>query len=597
MAILFLLLLILQTNALNPGQYTDYVWQTDYHPPPAPAAYPLNCSFFVPDPAVCASLPADEGAGAQAVLLGAIRSGMPEQDQDLVRQWDGSLPIGAYYESVPIGSGRNNETGALLADGAWGENGSLRNMWFRLLNLYPSAYDERDGHYYLNGQTLMQTYTRVKFVVPNPQDGAWCAQSYDIKGYDFALVESLDGYSTQGRILPVSQLLAEGEKANLTLSMEAVGEYSFSLSPFENNTNGGSGNSTACGPASLNHTIDTLSLTRTYPIKRYPDAFDYSHVIAIPASGFAQGLVRLKLPSDFLSYQLRVRGYTYSVGRNDLRLVSRGGLEPLLRLDIIPAPARGGTLDITRLSENDSNGIYEAEIRYKLPIVSPDIGPQECTFRMTTPFETKEVVNACEPTRSSGQIAMQIVQMQSGSGLVQALVTDPLGNPQQGVNVQFTALDGMWEQATNAQGLAQVWIPQQASMVPVEARLVGSMKVAEAQAMLFLPGKGQYAPGEKSLTDWLVAQAPILLILLMVSSLMLWLARRRSSAVLVLVLALAMLLPSAWAQNASLNDNTSLAVGNAGLGDLQATLDACQNYDFTNAVRHFGECAQSYQMA
>ncbi|MCL6088592.1 MAG: hypothetical protein M1530_00305, partial [Candidatus Marsarchaeota archaeon] len=42
---------------------------------------------------------------------------------------------------------------------------------------------------------------------------------------------------------------------------------------------------------------------------------------------------------------------------------------------------------------------------------------------------------------------------------------------------------------------------------------------------------------------------------------------------------------------------TSLAVGNAGLGDLQATLDACQNYDFTNAVRHFGECAQSYQMA
>jgi len=31
--------------------------------------------------------------------------------------------------------------------------------------------------------------------------------------------------------------------------------------------------------------------------------------------------------------------------------------------------------------------------------------------------------------------------------------------------------------------------------------------------------------------------------------------------------------------------------------DVQATLDACRNYDFDNAVRHLGECSESYRIA
>lgn len=589
-AFLFLFAFASLLMALNVGEYTDYTWQSDYHPPQPPAARKIDCNFFTQDKQACESLPAGDDAASQALLLGIIRTGMPEQDQDLVRRWNG-LGVGNYFENVSMHEGAKikSEYGANDSDGMFGENGSLRNAWFRLLNLYPSVYDERDGHFYLGEQTLMQTASRIKFVVPNPQGEKWCSQSYDIKGYDFTLKASVGDFSTYGRILPTAQLLSWGQKANLTLTFEAIGEYSYTLSPFlkdeENNT------TTKCASPISNHTIDTISLSQNYPIKRYPNVFEYSNVIAIPQKGLAQGIARIKLPSDFISYTLKIKGYTYTVGRNEMRLVSRGKIEPLLRLDLIPAPSKGGTLDVTSIVENDENGIYEAQLRYRLPIGTPDIAQQDCTFIFVSPFGQKTVANACEPTRSPGKISLQIIKIENGFGLVEAKVTDPIGNAREGVNVQFRASGKTYDAVTNSQGIAQAWIEQQSSMAAVEAHLPGSEEIAETQAMLFLPGKGQYA-GQKSLIEQAMGQAPTILILLMVIGLMTWVVKRRSSTILLLAFAIAMLLPLSWAEDLA---NGTQDVG--GVGDLQATLLACQNYDFTNAVRHFGECAQAYQLA
>ncbi|VVB57548.1 Uncharacterised protein [uncultured archaeon] len=598
--LLALLLPGLRAVPLSPGQYTDYTWESDYRPAAAPAPVPLNCAFFVSDATLCQSISSVSGSAGEAVLLATIRQGSPEDNQDAVRRWDSGLPIGAYYENVSQGVGNQSAPGMAPPDGAWGENGSLRNMWFRLLELYPSVYDERDGYYYVNDQTLMQTNVRLSFVVPNPQNGTWCAQSYNIKGYDTVLTKSLGEYSTTGRVLPVSQLMAEGQKANLTLTMSAKGDYQYSLSAlaypngtFANLSNGSVSNATlSCQAQVSNHTQDTLTLAQNYPIKRYPDTFQYDHVVSIPPSGFAQGLVRLSLPSDFLSYTVSVKGYSYTISRNDIRLARRGVLDPLLQLQLIPAPGRSGTLHITGLQESDQDGRYIAELRYQLPVETPDLGEGDCAFRLATPFEVKRLDSACQTARSQGRIALSIVKTQDGAGLLAAHVTDPLGNPQQGIDVLFASGSEQWQTPTNAEGLAQVWIPQTAALRQVEASIAGSQDVGQARAMIFLPGLGQYAPGEKSLTEGVWAQAPILLILLLVASLMIWLVRRRSSAVLVLILALAMLLPFAHAQ-----DFSGYNASGTGLVDLQSTIQACQNYDFDNAVRHFGECAQSYQMA
>ncbi len=638
---LFLFLLASPGAALKAGQYTDYTWESSYKMPQAPKPMALDCSFFITDPTRCASILALNGQIRDAVLLASIHSDAPDANQDMVRRWDAGLPIGEYYENVSMGVSRSsfsngsyrggaggslvtgasggnetltgangspNSTGMRLSfpDGAWGENGSLRNMWFRLLGLYPSVYDERDGYYYVSAQTLVQTSMRMTFVVPNPQNGTWCAQSYDIRGYDVALTKSIADYSTTGRILPISQLLTDGQKANLSMTMAAVGEYEYSLSSMKwangtdvsasalNTTNVSDSSSGAptCQLATSNHTLNALTLSQTYPIKRYPDILQYDNVVAIPPSGFAQGIVHVKLPSDFLSYTLHVKGYTYTVSRNDVRLARRGELYPVLQLQLIPAPGRSGTLHITGISETDKDGLYRAEIRYTLPIQTPDLGEGDCKFSLHTPFEIKELDKACQTTRSQGRIALQIIKTQDGAGLVSAQVSDPLGNPQPGIDVLFISGSEKWTMPTNAKGVAQVWIPQTPVVRQVEASISGTPDVAETSAMIFLPGLGQYAPGEKSLSDSVWGQAPILLILLLVGSLMIWLMRRRSSAVLVLLFALAMLLPLAHAQGSfSYNDSGT------GLGDLQATISACQNYDFDNAVRHFGECAMSYQIS
>ena len=581
---LFLLLFIAPAFALTPGHYSDYTYASDYQPPAQPAPVELSCKFFLPDDPLCADIASLDNASREPVLLAAIWRPSPEELQDWVRYWNSQLPMRAYYENISP------------ADGAWGQNGSLRNMWFRLSSLYPAVYDERDGYYYISDQTLVSVPFHLDFVVTNPPGGDWCAQSYDIKGYDLELMKKVGNFSTPGSILPISQLLPSGGRANLTITMSAMGEYSYSVSSWKT-TGCSEGNCTReCVVNMSNHSLDTLKLNWTYPIKRYPSTFAYNNTLSVPKTGFAQGAVRLRLPSDFLYYQFMVKGYTYTVSRRELAVHRWGQIYPLLRLSLIDAPARSGTLHITSISENDSDGTYWAELRYKLPVEVPDIGETDCVFRLVTPFGTHDVERACTTARSSARISLEVLRIQNGEGTIQALAVDQLGNPLEGMEIEFTAGGATQRAITDVNGVALTQIAQGQSTIGVEAAVLDSEGVAGSSAIIFLSGNAGQNPNGGGLLAAVVERAPILLIVLLVSTLMMWLWRKRS-AWLVVLLALALLPALTWAQSAGVNGTGTLGgAQDGGVLDVQATLDACRNYDFGNAVRHFGECAEAYRL-
>ncbi len=585
---IFSLFMITPAHALSPGKYSDYVWASDYHPPAAPANMNLNCSFFLPDDPVCADINALDNESRDAVLLAAIGRTSPEEYQDWVRYWNGQLPIKDYYDNLSA----INET----ADGAYGENNSLRDMWFRLIDFYPAVYDQRDGYYYLSDQTLVLSPFHVNFVVPNSMEGDWCAQSYDIKGYDVELRKSIGNFSTTGSILPVSQLMAPGEKANLTLTMSATGAYSYNLSA---SRNASCGNCTQeCVFNATRSSADTLTLSHEYPIKRFPDTFEYNNTLSVPKTGFAQGLVSLRLPADFLYYQFSVKGYTYTVSRHELQLQSYGGVYPLLRLALIPSPSQSGTLHITSSSQNDDNITYWADLHYKLPVSAPDIGETDCAFTLVTPFGTKTVERACTTARAESSIKLEVLRVENGIGTIQASVHDQLGNPLEGSVVQFTSGGLVLNKTTDANGIALAQLPQGQSTSSVEGAVVDSENASGAKAIIFLAGKSGTTGKGASFLSAVVGAAPILLIVLLVSSSMMWLLRKRSSAWLVLLLCLALLPAMAWGQDAGANNTTQITQDSSGgVLDVQATLDACRGYDFSNAVRHFGECAEAYQLS
>ncbi|MCR4333152.1 MAG: Ig-like domain-containing protein, partial [Sulfuricaulis sp.] len=303
------------------------------------------------------------------------------------------------------------------------------------------------------------------------------------------------------------------------------------------------------------------------------------------------------LPSDFLYYQFMVKGYTYTVSRRELAVRRWGQIYPLLRLSLIDAPSRSGTLHITAISENDSgDGAYSAELHYKLPVEVPDIGETDCAFRLVTPFGTHDVERACTTARAAAQISLNVLRIQNGEGTIQALVVDQLGNPLEGTEVQFTAAGTTLSATTDVNGVAVAQIPQGQSTMGVAAAVLDSSGVSGSSSIIFLAGDAARNKNGGGLLSAVVERAPILLIVLLVSTLMMWLWRKRS-AWLVLLLALALLPALSWAQSAG--DNSTAAAGgaqNEGVLDVQATLDACRNYDFGNAVRHFGECAEAYQL-
>ncbi len=597
----FALLLLLVAGplafALEPGKYTDYAYETDYHAPVRPAPVPLDCTFFhQTDPQACDILDKLNGSVRDQLALGLIRHNNPEENLDWVRYWNSRLPLTDYYDNTSDMSAFGTD------DGAWGENGSLRDVWFRLASIYPSVLDSRDGYYYLPDQAIASAQAHIRFVVPNPANGSWCAQEYGIKGYDFELTKTIGNFSTSSSILPIASLLAGNEKANLTVRLSAVGEWSRNLSAYENTTTcvlGACNVTYVCAPDSGEHALDTLELDATFPIKRYPEVFSHQHLLAVPKQGFANGVINISLPRDFLYYSINVKGLGLTVHKNDISLTKKGGIYPVLEARLIPSPSREGTLNVVDMQESENATAYTAVIRYRLPLENPDIGESDCTFQLATPFKTTTIEKACTTSRAIPLLEAAVQNVSDKTARVAAHVTDQLGNDYDGMGVEFTWAGGSASLKTDLSGRASVDVPLQESMQTVLVRAAESDQVAGASASAFVPGGYGLASSRQDLADIVGKAAPIFLMITIVILMMAWIWRKRSVwVILPLLFMFAAIVPSLHGQDANASASTVTDSGtNSTLTDIQATIDACRNYDLDNAVRHFGECAESYRMA
>ncbi len=565
-------------HPLSPGKYTDYVYGQAYAPPSPPAnKTELSCEFFSLSENSCALLGLAPAASRESILFAIIRKQLPEQNQDWARYWNSRLPIGRYYEEA--------------GDGAEGENGSLKSAWMRLIDIYPSVFDPRDNYTYLPKQVLVNAKTSLGMVVPTPPQEGICAQNYNIGGYDFELEKSIKSYSTKGQIIPVDRILAEGEKANLTLELHAESRFSYNISRIQSKREcdafGSCQDGASCEPAEGESKEDTLNITKTFAIKRYPDNFSYQNTIVVPKRGYAQGTATAILPSDFLFYEVRVKDAVFRVQKNDLRYMVRGDYFPVITLALQPAPARLSSMRVVSLDERDDGATYRLTLHYKVYVDRPDIGPADCKFVLHTPFAAQEMGNACESTVVQPVLMVQASEGGSVSSVV-AQVKDPLGNPIEGAEVEFGGGIPASRSRTGADGMANISVPRRESVQTVEAKVVGSEDYAGANAIAYVQGTG-VGGARLDFGAFLGWAAPILLIIIVVSALVVVVKRRREAWGLVAVLFLAALalMPALSAAEY----NGTLSTG------LQATIDACKTYDFDNAIRHLGECTEAYRLS
>ncbi|MFA5108840.1 MAG: Ig-like domain-containing protein [Candidatus Micrarchaeia archaeon] len=581
----FLLLFTPAINAKLPGTYTDYVYASDYQAPRAPNPVPLNCSFFYRDDnSTCNILQKVPDSAQDSITLGIIRRLYPDENQDWVRFWNSKLPIERYYDNTTLIY--LNET-----DGKWGENGSLKNAWGRMIEIYPSAYDEQGKYFYVPNQAMLLINSNLEFVVPNPQNESICAQQYKINGYEYNISTRIGSFETDSQIIPFSSMLAPGQKENMTITFYAKGGYLQNISLWQNDTVCIKANCTITQVCRYNFTKnaqDSLNMSISIPVKRYSDDFSYDNKLAVPKRGFANGIAKLTLPKDFLFYKLTVKGQSFMLTKNELKITKRGEIYPVLQINLISSPSKSGTLHITSINESEDDKNYYADIKYKLYVETPDVRESDCEFLMYTPFGIREIKDACTTERSNAKLTLAITNISAGEAIIRANVTDQLGTPIEGMLVEFSGAISPQIKATDINGVAQIKVEQFESTQTVVAKVMESESVASASDVVFLPGKGTSSDGKLQIWDLVGQAAPIFLIVLIVSSLMIWLRGKRSKAAWALLpmLMIFALCAHSYAQ-ADVGSQT----------DVQATLDACKNYDFDNAVRHLGECSESFRMA
>lgn len=579
---LYALLLAAALLALLAGsawgtKYSTYVYDKDWVPPTPPAQKAeLSCEFFSVSNTSCTLLGLMPESNREQILFALIRKGTPEENQDWARFWNSRLPITNYYENA--------------SDGQNGTNGSMRNAWMRVIDVYPSVFDPRDNYTYVPRQPYINTKSNAELVVNTDGNGI-CAQKYTINGYDVNFNWTVNNYTTGRPILPIDMILADGEKANLTFSLNAKADYLSEFWFFEKRLVCDQFNACedkmVCDKYTPEVHNETVSLKYDLPIKRYPERLDYENKIMVPKRGYAQGIAKISIPSDFLSYELRVKGQTLRVQRNDLRYGSRGGIWPILRLELQPASAKQSSLEITYSNESDKNGIYTHELKYRLFVETPNVSSGDCTFILQTPFGTKKIERACETTVARPNITADYEPSGKSGATVRARVTDQLGQPIEGAEVVFSGAIPTSRLRTDASGNAVLNLQRRESIYTVVATVQGSGEISSAESIVYVPGVGAgNGLGLPSLPKIATDAAPILILIVIVSALLAVFMRRRSEWILFAALIVPLLL--AGVANAQ--------VGGALGSGLQATIDACKTYDFDNSVRHFGECAEAYRL-
>jgi hypothetical protein len=564
----------------TPGVYTDYIYQTIYTSPQIQKIN-LSCDFFFySQKNPCEILKKIPENLQENLTLSIIKKLDPEENQEWIRYWNSNLEMNAYenYNLSPLGS-----------EGIYLENNSLKNAWLKILEIYPSVYKRDGGFYYVPEQAFLIRRSNVDFVINDSGYGPdICRQEYNIYGYKYKIKTKIDDYETEGLILPISNLLKEKRSANLTFIFFSEGKYEKNIYKKQNYIQCDEFNCTTLIICALNQTYlnyDTLDANFSIPIRYYENLLEYNNYLSVPKKGFASGLIKIKTQKDFLRYEIKIKQNSFVVSKNDLKIFKKGEAYPILALELIPSPYKSGDLNILKIEEAEDENYYYANISYRLYIDSPNISQKDCTFTIYTPFNKKVFENACESIRLIPTIKLEIINSTESEVEIAALVEDQLSNPLKNINVIFSKGNFSKSALTNENGLATIKIKKEEQNVLVSATIAGSEEYSQAKALIIIPGKGIDQKDQNqimNIKEIFILAAVIFLIINLIIFLMKGDKSKRSKFGLFVLLLISLF-------NIGLAQDTTSAI------DLSQTLEACKNYDFENAIRHFGECAEAYR--
>ncbi|MFN3910303.1 MAG: hypothetical protein ACK4J0_03685 [Candidatus Anstonellaceae archaeon] len=577
--LLFIFLFLNFSDAKNPGTYFDYIYLSNYQEP-TPVQEELNCSFFfTTDTSPCAILDKIPSNLKEQITLSLIKKLDAQENQEWVRYWNSKVAMPTFENATFPPSN--------YSDGIFFSNNSLQNAWVKILYIYPSVFDEKDQAFYLPSQSLLLKKSNLDFVINDTKDSEEiCKEEYFVSGYTYDIVAKIEDYQTRGLILPISNLFNSSEKKNLTILFSGEGKYQKRVFTKQNSTTCEGLNCTIVINCVLNSSstiVDKVEGNFSLSIKFYPDILEYQNLLAVPQKGFANGIVHLKLPKDFLKYELKIKDNIFIKSKNDLKLVKRGKNYPLLQLNLIPSPSQSGNLYISSLNESEDENYYYATLVYRIYLDQPNISSNDCNFKLYTPFYQKTIEQACDSSRSIPSIKLEIKKIENSKATILAKVTDQLDMPMSNAGILFSGEKEKKIIQTDSKGVGQIEVDQREDTFTLGAIVLGSEEYGSAKAFIFVPGKGinqekQKIKGE-DLVGFLIV---IFLIILSFNLLMKWSSGKRSTgsfSFLFFFLFFSIFSSFFYSQQA----------------DYLQTLEACKNYDFDNAIRHFGECAESYR--
>jgi hypothetical protein len=574
-----LLILFLMLNvvfAKIPGVYTDYVYKSRYS---IPSAIPTNlsCQFFFEEQKTCQILDLLNTTNKEKILLSLIKNNDNLQMQEMIRAWNSKMQLYSYEQA----NFSENQT-----DGVYIEGQTLKNAWVRTVLIYPSVYDLKDNSFYVPSQIMLVYKSDIDFVIDDIKtDPLVCKEDYLIYGYAYKIISKINDYNTTGTLIPTGALLNGSWNANLTTIFQANGEYEKNIYTFYNKTICEGLNCTIITNCVYNNTkkiSDSITSNYTLKIKYYPDKINYENNLAVPKKGFAYGTLKLMLPKDFLKYEIKIKNNFFVLSKNEIIILKRGENYPLLQLGLIPSNSKSGNLDVFKINQTEDELYYYATLNYRIYLETPNISTSDCIIRVYTPFYIKTIENACNPIKIIPNLEMKTIDKNNTAiGKIKVLIElkDQLSNPIEGLEVELSGEIPKKILKTNSSGQAIIEVEQKEQPLTIIGKVVQTEEYAQSKAILIIPGKGLKTQEDSKIKKEEIVGILITIFLILIGvNFLMNLGKGKRSIFIFIIIVLSLVSNNLFSQS-----------------DILQTYQACQNYDFDNAIKHFGECAESYR--
>ena len=201
-------------NALTPGTYADWIWDTDYHAPEMPAdrlnpTYSNCISMFGTEKECGKIAESDASEEEKRYLMLQMYAGMNNDTYaEAANEWNENVDFGRYSPG---------------AEGMSGYDGnSIRNAW--IVMLIPGVEDESGRTWIRNGTEISERHN-IEMVIEKLEMSGACRISYDIKGYDYEIEAFADGQKIDGNIL-ILDGKKYGDIVNVEEKMTFMAEWS-----------------------------------------------------------------------------------------------------------------------------------------------------------------------------------------------------------------------------------------------------------------------------------------------------------------------------------------------------------------------------------